>query len=878
QAANYDAKWPGDLERVWVGPDYWANRLQDWRLKDGRVECVESSVQRPMRTLQLLTAGLNSAPGELVMSVRTGAVQPGNRRSAETWTGFLIGAGGPNVDHRLTALVHHRSAEDGGILVAVDGTGKVIFRDNNGADPEASEMAVGPLQKGDLPVLAPATRTGNGFVADQSLDDVELRVEIKSAGEKFTLTATALLRSNGKVLSSGELRNVEPRDVDGSVALVSHLGPPGSGAGYWFRDWKLSGRKVVLYPERSYGPVLATQYTVQRNVLKLTAQFPPMGTKDINFARLEVRETPADPWRLAARATIVEPGYTLPFRVEKWDTTKDHQYRVVYDLRSDDGQAKAVIWEGVVRKAPTDRENVVVAAFTGNKNFTGGLRWNPRGAWFPHQDVVKAVAAQQPDLLFFSGDQVYEGDLTGAQRAPADKAQLDYLDKWYRWCWAFGDLARNTPCICIPDDHDVYHGNLWGAGGRAAKTQDEGGYTMPAEFVNMVQRTQTSHLPDAVDPTRVDQGIEVYFTRLELAGISFAVLEDRKFKSSPTVMVPEGKCVNGWFQNPRFDPARQADVAGAELLGERQLRFIRDWAGDWSEGTWVKVALSQTLFANVATLPKDATNDSVVQRLKRLKPDEYPVDDRLVADADSNSWPQTGRNTALRELRRGFALHIAGDQHLGSLVRYGVDQFDDAGYAFCVPSIANTFPRRWYPPEGGANRKPDAPKYTGQFRDGFGNLMTVHAVSNPVVSGHEPAALHDRAPGYGIIKFNRKSREATFECWPRWADSSKPDSRQYPGWPVTVNVMENYGREAAAHLPTIRVTGLADPVVQVIDEGSSETLYTLRIAGDQYQPKAFREGKYTVKIGEPGTAKMRTLTGLEARKDNQETVVVDFGS
>ena len=48
----------------------------------------------------------------------------------------------------------------------------------------------------------------------------------------------------------------------------------------------------------------------------------------------------------------------------------------------------------------------------------------------------------------------------------------------------------------IIDDHDVFQGNLWGAGGRKARRVNEGGYVMPADWVRMVERTQTSHLPD----------------------------------------------------------------------------------------------------------------------------------------------------------------------------------------------------------------------------------------------------------------------------------------------------------------------------------------------------------------------------------------------
>ena len=90
-----------------------------------------------------------------------------------------------------------------------------------------------------------------------------------------------------------------------------------------------------------------------------------------------------------------------------------------------------------------------------------------------------------------------------------------------------------------------------------------------------MHRTQVSHLPDAVDPTPIEQGISVYFTELDWGGVSYAILSDRMFKSSPSVMVPEGQFKNGWPQAEGFDPATQSDVAGAELLGQRQETFLK---------------------------------------------------------------------------------------------------------------------------------------------------------------------------------------------------------------------------------------------------------------------------------------------------------------
>ena len=37
-------------DRRWLGANWHANRLQDWRVEDGRVECTRVSPRLPMRT------------------------------------------------------------------------------------------------------------------------------------------------------------------------------------------------------------------------------------------------------------------------------------------------------------------------------------------------------------------------------------------------------------------------------------------------------------------------------------------------------------------------------------------------------------------------------------------------------------------------------------------------------------------------------------------------------------------------------------------------------------------------------------------------------------------------------------------------------------
>jgi hypothetical protein len=365
----------------------------------------------------------------------------------------------------------------------------------------------------------------------------------------------------------------------------------------------------------------------------------------------------------------------------------------------------------------------------------------------------------------------------------------------------------------------------------------------------------------------VKQDIGVYYGPMNYGGVSFAILEDRKFKSPPKVLLPEAKIHNGWAQNYDFDSAIDGDVPGAVLLGDRQLRFLEDWAQDWSHGAEMKLVISQTLFANVATLPADVHHDNVTPRLKIWPVGEYAPDEKAVQDHDSNGWPQSGRDRALREMRRGFAFHIAGDQHLGSTIQYGIDEWNDASWAICVPSVANVWPRRWFPPEPGANRAPGAPKYTGEFLDGFGNKITVHAVSNPHAVDAEPADIMQRAPGFGIIELNRDERTITVTNWPRWVDPAAEGAEPYPGWPITLHQLDNYSREPSAHLPKLFVDGPPDAVIQVEDEVTGEIVYTLRIDGNGFRPPVFSTGPFTVRVGYPDRADWRVVPGVRPVSD-----------
>ncbi len=575
-------------------------------------------------------------------------------------------------------------------------------------------------------------------------------------------------------------------------------------------------------------------YTVQDKVLKMTAQLYPLKENESRTAMLMIKK--AGQWETVTETRITEEDYgnkvkdktwTAHFRIENWDMTRAWAYQVV----ALDGTA---VYEGLIRRDPIEKQEIVMAAFTGNSIY------ERHGGDIARTDIVENVKTLDPDLLFFSGDQVYN--------------HTHHLGYWLRFGRDFGDIIRNRPTITIPDDHDAGQANLWGASGKKSNTGagHDGGYFMPASYVKAVERAQTWHLPDAYDPTPIQQGIGVYYTDLTLGRISFAILEDRKFKSGPQGLVPQQGPRPDHVRNPDYDP-KSVDVPGAVLLGKRQLDFLNAWGQDW-QGADMKAVLSQTIFCGGAHV-------------------HGKIGGRLHADMDSNGWPQTGRNKALTEMRRSFSVHIAGDQHLATLFHHGVDAWEDSVYSFCVPSIANLYLRWWDPLKPGQNHLPGMPEYTGRHLDGFANRVTCFAAANPSKEPNGGSKLTTRAAGFGVVRFEKPTRQITFECWPRHTDVKGSQAQQYPGWPKTIKQADNYGRKAVAYLPTLHIKGQTNPVVQIIDESNDEVIYTLRILGTSFSPKVFRRGTYTIKIGE--SSDIKTLRRVKTiRSKNGKTLDV----
>lgn len=626
--------WSTSQDRVFLGGEVWANPMEDWLVEGGWATCKTAGGGR---NIQSLLYRLDEPAKPFMMSVELD--RPG-KIANETGAGMRLGVSAQDIDdYRADCFAR------------------------NG-------YRVGMLNRNTL-VIAQKTKKLEGDVPDH----VALMLVGKPNGQMTELTLSAADPKTGKVFGS-LTHPLQSKEIRGNFSLASQFtgSERRTGNGYRFRDWQISGEAFSHHPDRAFGPIMWSMYSLSDNrsdegfVMKLTALLGPMGEKDNQAVDLEVNQGGA--WKKIASAKLDPEAWTAAFRLPNWNEKQATPYRVVYREKQTDGGERVHTWSGTIRSNPT--KPLRIGALT-CQNAVG----------FPYQPVVDNLTNLDPDLLFFSGDQLYENHGGfGVIRSEAGPAILNYLRKFYMYGWAFRGPMANAPTIVLPDDHDVFHGNIWGEAGKpfdkgANSTSSSGGYRQPARMVNVVHKTSCSHHPDYADPKPVKQDISVYFGDMVYGGVGFAIIADRQWKSEPEKSGNKSKRVDH-VTDPNFDTST-FDKPGLVLLGERQEKFLKDWAGDW-RGHSMKVVLSQTVFAGVAT-------------------HHGGYGGYLVADLDSGSWPQTPRNRAIDIVREAMPLHICGDQHLASAVQYGVDKQRDSCWAFCTPAITVGYQRWWRPDE-----------------------------------------------------------------------------------------------------------------------------------------------------------------------------------
>jgi phosphodiesterase/alkaline phosphatase D-like protein len=733
-------RWAITPDRTWLGGDFWANPMEDWHIKDGAAQCKSASGNRSIHSL---THQIKSIDQTFSISV---ALQAIGTKNNDGGVGIRLGIQNEINDYRSSCFI--QKGFDIGIV--------------------GNTLCIG--KKKTL------------LLSDIGNEQVELLVTgVPQSGVMIVSVIARLVTSNQIIGETSDM--VSGENIMGNVALVSNFklrsnSPEFEENRYKFSNWVMSGEAFDVNPEQKFGPILWTMYSLSDNrssegfVLKLSAFTGPMATDADQTIELQAKQSGR--WVTLGNSKLDTDAWVANFRIPNWNEKLDTEFRVIYNEKFTNGDVVPDVWSGKISANPTGRP-LKMAALTCQNDYS-----------FPYAPVSKNVKAMSPDIVFFSGDQIYESHGGfGIIRTPFEPAINNYLRKFYQFGWAFREVMRDQPTICLPDDHDVLQGNLWGEGGLPKKDPEAdptgsltGGYIESVRFVNAVHRTCTSHHPDAYDATPNPSGIGCYYSDMLYGDVGFAILADRQWKSGPeqakAIVGETGVGEDPLVVNPDITPPN------AQLLGIRQEQFLEEWSNDW-RGHKLKAILSQTVFAGIST--------------HQPTPERY-----LKYDFDSSGWPAPARDRAVSIMRQSKALHICGDTHLASVAQYGVEHQRDSNWSFCTPAISAGWPRWWMPDEMGIphkNRPSHGLAETGEFNDSFGNKMYVYAVGIPEL-GKAPnryVKAHEKGSGFGFITFDTKRLTYTLEAYRYLIDVTDGNkNNQFPGWPITIHQDENIGK------------------------------------------------------------------------------------
>ena len=167
-------------DRVWIGEDYWAIPMEDWRINKGRVEFTGSEKNS---TVEVLTSVISEGSGEVVVSVKLGLLKRGLDAKGGK-AGFLIGIK-DELDSSVQAACYYGS----GIKAGLATSGKMFIGD----------------QLGVLP---------SGF----DFTDVSLSLKAKTSGKSTIMRLTCTDKRNRKASLEQKLDT----DISGLIALANN--------------------------------------------------------------------------------------------------------------------------------------------------------------------------------------------------------------------------------------------------------------------------------------------------------------------------------------------------------------------------------------------------------------------------------------------------------------------------------------------------------------------------------------------------------------------------------------------------------------------------------------------------------------------------------
>ncbi|MGB9892862.1 MAG: hypothetical protein ACPLRA_00505, partial [Candidatus Saccharicenans sp.] len=476
-----------DISRSWVGSYFYSFRLEDWRIHQGRIECLRPSANC---YLYLLTREVEGNSGSLAIRFLVTIPELPERPRTRNFIGLRIGIKGKTGDYREAAV----SGQGLEVGLATDG---LLFIGE--LESVSSEEKLETLRR----VLR---------------KEAEFRLNLEAEGNEFNLRLAVAEPVSGKVLDELEEFHLPADRVSGGLALVSNLPEVKTSSENpvsFFKEFKAEGNLLKSFEERALGPVVFTLYTLSQKTLRLTAQLIPGSLTEETVVNLDIQQD--GHWVEKAKSRLNLNSWTACFEIPDWNYQEDKEFRLRI-VEPEPALEIARNYTGKIRKDPLEKDQIWLAVLSNNQE-----------EGFPHLRLVSELKKHDPDLIFFGGNQIYGRPAAyWRQNLSLEQARQEYWRQWLLFGWEFSDLLKNRPAILIPEARDFFQLKLWGENGRSVVTetisdpiaaQDSGGFLMPQEFIQLVLETQTSHLPHLKDKPPAPASWESYCCEVRAGGL-----------------------------------------------------------------------------------------------------------------------------------------------------------------------------------------------------------------------------------------------------------------------------------------------------------------------------------------------------------------------
>ena len=120
-------------------------------------------------------------------------------------------------------------------------------------------------------------------------------------------------------------------------------------------------------------------YTTSNNTLKLSAQLFPLYPEESREVKLAFYQN--NIWRVVQTEQVNEIGWSVLFRIENFDMSKDIRYKIMH--------GETAYFEGLIRKDPINKAQITLAALSCNSNKDRGDR----------DGYVRNINTLNPDLI-----------------------------------------------------------------------------------------------------------------------------------------------------------------------------------------------------------------------------------------------------------------------------------------------------------------------------------------------------------------------------------------------------------------------------------------------------------------------------------------------